>query len=97
MPDAFRSISYTGINSFSVISDSQSKEIVAVSNLCFDSAGLGMTKSIPQSLTRNPDNLNVDVWMQRPCRSFNHYTELHGILIAVPRNKFFSQGCDFLR
>src|SRR5216683_937766 len=86
----FRTISHVGINSFSVISYSQSKQIIAVSDFGFDSARMRMVESIPQPLTSNPEDLNVNVWMQRLSGSFNNYSELYRILIAVLRNKFFS-------
>src|SRR6266481_325699 len=96
MPYPFRTISHVGINSFSVISYSQAKQIIAVSDFGFDSARMRMVESIPQPLTSNPEDLNVNVWMQRLSGSFNNYPELYRILITILRNKFFSQGCDFL-
>jgi hypothetical protein len=57
------SIPHIGIHAFSVVSDSQPKQIAAVRDLSFDSAGLGMAKRISQRLTRNPEDFNVDIWI----------------------------------
>jgi hypothetical protein len=90
MPNPFRSIKHFRIQTFSVVSDPQPKKVAAISDLCFDSPSLGMAKSISQRLTRNPEDFNVDVWMQSLRRSFNHYTELYRIPIVAVRNEFFS-------
>ena len=59
----FPLIRHIGIHAFSVVSDSQPKQIGAVRDLSFDSAGLGMAKSISQRLTRDPEDFNVDIWI----------------------------------
>jgi hypothetical protein len=57
------SIPHIGSHAFSVVSDSQSKQIAAVRDLCFDSASLRMAERISQRLTRNPEDFNADVWI----------------------------------
>src|SRR6266851_9823099 len=84
MPRPFSSFPHIGSDTFSVIPDSQSKQLVAVSDFCFDSAGIGMANGFPQRLTRNPENLNVERAPKLSCVSPPRLFTNHHLVQIIP-------------
>ena len=87
-----------GIYAFPVIPDSQSKQVVGISNFCFYQTALRMTRGISHRFARNPENVDVGLWIQSVRRSLHYHSELQlRLLIGVLRNKLVPKRSDFLR
>jgi len=91
------SIPHIGRHTFSVVSDSQSKQIAAVRDLCFDSASLRMAKSISQRFTAQSGRFQCGRFGFNVC-AVPSITARNcaASLFSVLRDKFFSKRCDFL-
>jgi hypothetical protein len=90
MPYPLPPIRNIGIHAFSVVSDSQSKQIAAVRDLSFDSAAWRAAHPQRPHAIRKISMWTFDsfaLFLQSPL-------ELCRILISVLRDKFFKR-CDF--